>query len=159
MGRPQSYIDPEILTDLILKGHTQSEMAGELGVSVPTLTKRIGRLQAEQGTILQYRALQSLQLTSLQARILEAITPEKIDEASLKDLVISYKILKEKELVIEGKPSEIKGILGYLVQLEKQEFASKQTVTTEVIDAMFTPTNGNTDWSTEIPDFSEDFDE
>jgi hypothetical protein len=55
--------------------------------------------------------------------VLEAITPEKISEAPLRDLVASYKILKDKELVIEGKPSEIKGLVAHLVYLEKQEQA------------------------------------
>ena len=72
---------------------------------------------------MKYREVQGLQLTELQARVLEAITPEKIDEASLKDLVSSYKILKDRELVIDGKPSEIKGLVSYLVHMEKQEAA------------------------------------
>ena len=62
-------------------------------------------------------------MTELQARVLEAITPEKIEEAPLRDLVASYKILKDKELNIEGKPSEIKGLVAHLIYLEKQEAA------------------------------------
>jgi len=55
--------------------------------------------------------------------VLEAITPEKINEAPLRDLIASYKILKEKELTLEGKPSEIKGLVAHLIHLEKQEQA------------------------------------
>jgi hypothetical protein len=41
----------------------------------------------------------------------------------LRDLVLAFKILKDKELVIDGKPTEIKGLVGYLVELEKKEMA------------------------------------
>jgi DNA-binding Lrp family transcriptional regulator len=126
--RAEKWVDEDLMLDMCLKGFTQSEIADELGVSVPTLAKRIARIQSEQGILLQYRSLQGLQLTSLQARILEAITPEKIANASLSELVAAFKILKEKELVIDGKPTEIKGILGYLIQLEKQEAAMDEPI-------------------------------
>lgn len=83
---------------------------------------------------MKYRALQSLQLTELQARVLEAITPGKINEAPLKDLITCFKILKDKELVIEGKPSEIKGLVGYLVELEKKEFELNVKVDSKAVD-------------------------
>jgi hypothetical protein len=96
-----------------------------LDITPPTLSKRIAELQKEQGVLLQYRPLQSLQLTKLQAAVLERITPEKIADAPLRDLILAYKILKDKELVIEGKPSDIKGLVGYLIELEKLEADGK----------------------------------
>lgn len=123
MGRPHSEVDEEKLLDLLEQGWKQGDIAGELGVSKPTLAARIADIQTKQGLILKYRALQSLQLTELQARILEAITPEKIDSASLKDLAGAYKILKDKELTIDGKPTEIKGLVAYLVEMERQQLA------------------------------------
>lgn len=123
MGRPIIELETETLYDLATKGLNQKQIAEELGVSVPTLSKRIADIQQKQGLLMKYRALQSLQLTELQARVLEAITPEKIEEAPLRDLVQAYKILKDKELVVEGKPSDIKGLVGYLIQLEREEAA------------------------------------
>lgn len=123
MGRPSADIDTEELLKLLDLGPNQKEMASQLGVSVPTLSRKIADIQSKQGLILKYRALQSLQLTELQARVLEAITPEKIDEAPLRDLVGAYRILKDKELVTDGKPTEIKGLVAYLVEMEKQELA------------------------------------
>jgi hypothetical protein len=125
MGRPQTEIDLEVVLDLLSRGEKVPAIATELGISPPTLRARIADLQQKQGLLLQYRAIQSLQLTELQARVLEAITPEKIEAAPLKDLVASYKILKDKEQVIEGKPSEIKGLVAHLIYLEKQEQALK----------------------------------
>lgn len=132
MGRSKANVDIEAALDLILRGEKVPAIATELGISPPTLRARIASLQKEQGLLLQYRAVQSLQLTELQARILEAITPEKIEEAPLRDLITSYKILKDKELNIEGKPSEIKGLVAHLIYLEKQEQALEAG---QVIDA------------------------
>lgn len=123
MGRPRSDIETEAMLDLLEQGLTQHQVASELGVSTPTLAARIADIQGKQGILLKYRALQSLQLTELQVRILEAITPEKIDEAPLKDLVGAYKILKDRELIIDGKPTEIKGLVAYLVEMERQQIA------------------------------------
>ena len=147
MGRPVTQIDSEILYDILESGKNLDQAAGELSVSIPTLTKRIARIQEEQGILLQYRTLQSLQLTQLQAQILENITQQKIAEASLHDLVTAFKILKEKEHLIEGKPSEIKGLVGYLVEMEKQKIALvKNAVVSndngeEILEGEFTDEN------------------
>ena len=124
-------VDPEVLWDLGMKGLTQQQASCELGISPSTLSRRLADIQTKQGLLMKYRALQSLQLTELQARVLEAITPEKINESSLRDLIQCFKILKDKELTIEGKPSEIKGLVGYLVEMEKKEFEVTHKVTVE----------------------------
>ena len=127
-GRPRKEVDGETLYDLAVRGMTKKDQAEELGITVPTLNARIAEIQKKQGLILQYRALQNIQLTEIQARILEAITPEKIEEASLRDLVTSYKILKDKELVDTGKATDVKGIMHYLIQMEKEEAALEAEV-------------------------------
>lgn len=124
MGRPKKELDLDILFDFASQGMIQRDQAKEFGISIPTLTKRIADIQSKHDILLQYRSLQSLQLTELQARVLEAITPDKIEEAGLKDLVLCYKILKDKELVVEGKPTEIKGLVAHLIHLEQMEMAS-----------------------------------
>jgi len=121
MGRKAIDVDMEAAMDLIMRGEKVPMIAAELGISPPTLRTRIADLSKKQGLLLKYRSVQSLQLTELQARVLEAITPEKIEEAGLRDLVMSYKILKDKEQVMEGKPNEIKGLVAHLIHLEKQE--------------------------------------
>ena len=123
LGRPELDVDMQAVLDLLDRGERPPAIATELGISTPTLRARIKELQEKQGVLLQYREIQSLQLTALQARVLDAITPDKINEASLRDLVMSYKILKDKELNIEGKPTEIKGLVAHLIHMEKQEKA------------------------------------
>jgi hypothetical protein len=134
MGRPQIEIDTDVAIDLLTRGHTQKEVAQELGISPITLGKRIADIQAKQPLLTQYRVLQSLQLTELQCRVLEAITPEKIADAPLRDLVLAFKVLKDKELVLDGKPTEIKGLLGYLIQLEKEDAAVSRPTPGQYID-------------------------
>ena len=139
-GRPKKEVDTDILADLLSDGWDKKAIARELGVTSPTLSRRITDLKKKEGEILQYRALQSLELTELEAQILEAVTPEKIQQASLKELVGAYKILKDKELVADGKPSEIKGLVGYLIHLEKEEEGrglNNENKMTETIEAEF----------------------
>jgi hypothetical protein len=42
-------------------------------------------IQAKKGILLKYRFIRTLQSTELQVRVLEAITPEKIADASFLD--------------------------------------------------------------------------
>jgi transposase len=128
MGRPIKELDTDILYDLLEGGTKKKDICTEMGVSLPTLSKRIAAIQQSQGLILQYRALQNLQLTELQHQVLENITKEKINEAPLRDLIFAYKVLKERELVEIGKPTDIKGMMHYLIELEKQELAAKMPV-------------------------------
>lgn len=123
MGRDRKAksVDLDTLADLIDCGMTRKQIAEETGMSVVTIGKVVSELKAKQGILLEYKALQTLQLTELQAKLLAAITPDKIAEASLRDLVLAYKVLKDKELVGDGKPTEIKGLVAYLIELEKQE--------------------------------------
>jgi len=124
VGRDRKEIDVGKLLEFGQRNIPQREVAEELGVSIPTLQKRMSEITDKQGILLRYRELQSLQLTSIQARILEHITPEKIQEASLRDLILAFKVLKDKELGLDGKPTEIKGLIHYLIEIEKKENAA-----------------------------------
>jgi predicted transcriptional regulator len=129
-------LNTEILHDLLSKGVPRTSIASDLGISVHTLNKTITELQHGQGLLLKYRELQHLQLTGLQAKVLEAITPAKIEAASLVELVSAFKVLKDKELVINGKATSITGIVGYLVQLEKEEALGNEPIDVEAYEEM-----------------------
>jgi len=124
MGRPRKEIDMETLLDLSERGLNQKELAEALGISIPTLAGRITELQQEQGILLQYRNLRNLHLTKLQARCLEAITVDKITEASLIDLARSFKILHDAETETSDG-GKVKGLVAYLIQIEKEEAATR----------------------------------
>jgi hypothetical protein len=83
--------------------------------------ENIAEIQVEQRILLKYRSIQSLQLTSLQARVLEAITPEKIESASLPELLKAFKILKDIEFKITQEPFKLTGLVAYLAEIEKSQ--------------------------------------
>ncbi len=87
-------LDTEILHDLLSSGTPKKVIAKEFGVTVHSLNKTIAELQCSQGLLLKYKELQNLQLTALQAKCLEAMTPEKIESASLVELATVFKVLK-----------------------------------------------------------------
>jgi transcriptional regulator with XRE-family HTH domain len=120
MARKKIELDPMAIYDLASQGMTQREMAKELGVSHVTLARRMADIQAKHGILLKYRSIQTLQLTGLQARVLESVTPEKVDSASLLDLVKAFAILKKAELGIKGEPQGT-GLVAYLMELERRE--------------------------------------
>jgi len=134
--------DIAALVDLLERGATLGEIGEVVDASPKTISQRITEIQEEHSVLLQYRAIQSMELTKLQAKVLMAITDDKINEASLSELVNAFKILKDKELVLEGKPSDIKGLVGYLIQLEKEEagLAHPPAIEAEVIEE---PTDEN----------------
>ena len=92
-----------------------------LGTDVAYIEKVAGQLVGEEKSLEGYSKLQHVQLTKLQFELLEAITSDKLHEASLRDIVSAFKILKDKELVSQGRPTEIHGLVGYLQVLEDEE--------------------------------------
>lgn len=134
-------LNTEILHDLLSKGVPRKSIAQDMGISVHSLNKTIAELQQGQGLLLKYRELQHLQLTGLQAKVLDAITPEKIEAASLVELVSAFKVLKDKELVIQGKATSITGLVGYLVQLEKEAVMGNEPIDVEAYEEMMEAVN------------------
>ena len=114
-----------MLLDLTERNLTQAEMSEITGISIPTLQKRLSDLQDKQGLLLKARDLRNLRLTELQMMVLDAITPEKIANAELRDLMLAFKVLSDRENLEIGKPTEIKGLVSYLVQIEKEKIAGK----------------------------------
>src|SRR5208283_2152766 len=106
------------------EGKFLEDISKELGISIPTLTRRLAVLHHEKGILTKYRQLQGLQLTELQARILEEIDLKNLEDNSLLDLLCGFKVLKKMEIVIEGKSSpryKIKSLVDHLLFLEKFE--------------------------------------
>ena len=122
-------IDVDSLMEMLEMGDTPSQMAAKTGLSPATLQKRVAHLLQCQPEVERYRSLQHVQLTELQARVLESITDEMLANASLKDLIGAFKILKEKEQTDLGKPTEIKGLVAYLVHIEKEDLEAKNKST------------------------------
>jgi len=114
-------IDQGDLIQLMQEGLSQKEMAGEFNCSIPTVKSRIKELFQDEGLWTKYRDIQSIALTKLQFQILDSIDEETIQLAGLQERINAFRILKDKELVASGRPTEIKGLLGYLVKAEEKE--------------------------------------
>ena len=115
MGRRKIPINTARLLCLRREGKTIKTISEELGVSIPTISRRIAELENSEGVLTKYRELQGLQLSMHQAHILEAITPEKIKKASITELLLCFHILKKAELAIRGEDStRISGVIKYL---------------------------------------------
>lgn len=120
MGRSKLNIDETSILDMRSRGKSIKDISYDLGVSTATLSRRIAELKYDKGVLTKYRQLQGLQLTEIQFRILEAITPERIHNSSLLDLVKCYYILDKANRAIQGKDSfKIKGLVGLLLEMEK----------------------------------------
>jgi DNA-binding Lrp family transcriptional regulator len=121
MGRPKKNIDEKAILNMRARGKSIKEISGDLGVSTATLSRRIAELKHDKGILTKYRELQGLQLTSLQCKIMEAITPERIAKASLLELVKAFWVVEKAQRAIKGKESyRIKGLLGLLLEMEKE---------------------------------------
>lgn len=124
-------IPEEDLIRFIQEGVTQKEIARKYNCSEPTVRSRIRELMAQEGLWTKYREFQHIHLTKLQYKILSNITEDDIAEASLTEKVNAFRVLKDKELVSTGKPTEIKGLLGYLIEAEKKEQEIKEKLVKE----------------------------
>ena len=122
MGRPKKEVDPKLIYEMSVRGATVKQMSKLMGVSPKTLSRRMAELQLNQGLLLRYRTLQTIELTMLQAAILGNITPEKMKDASLLDLCKAYAILKKAELGLKGENVKITGLIGILTKMEEEGY-------------------------------------
>ncbi|TVM14164.1 hypothetical protein DPQ33_17785 [Oceanidesulfovibrio indonesiensis] len=121
MARKKIDIPTDRLHALVSSGMTQKEMAQELGISIPTLSRRIADLRMQEGVLRDFREVRALNLTALQARVLEAITPEKIENASLGELAKALKILFDQEQALTGKPTGEFDLAAYLTEIDRRK--------------------------------------
>lgn len=115
----------EEIMELLEGGATSKEVALRTGCSISKIQQNVASLMRNQGVLEQYRAVQHLQLTEIQARVLDSITDEMLANANLKDLTAAFKVLKDKEQTDLGKPTEIKGLVAYLIHIEQEDLKSK----------------------------------
>ena len=122
MGRPKKQIDEVTLLAMRGEGKHLKNISKEMGVSIPTLTRRLAVLHHNKGLFTKYRSLQSFQLTELQARILAECDEKNLTDASLFDLVRAFQVLKKAEMFIQGKESvSIHGLMNHLLAMEKND--------------------------------------
>src|SRR4030042_1342909 len=101
VGRPEKEIPEDQLVEMLQDGWSRKDTAAELGITTPTLRRRIANLQKKEGQILQYRALQSLELTEIEAEIVNRNpTPEEYSKA---EKAADEEIKLEEEDILEER--------------------------------------------------------
>jgi hypothetical protein len=122
MGRAEAQVDMSYLEDLLMEQVPRKEICRAVGVSAPTLRKIIANAEDKRTLLDQYKTLRNLHLTEIEVAVLQAISPDKIESASLKELMYAYKVLRSKEYdeQQEGK-DDIKGLVAHLLHLERLE--------------------------------------
>lgn len=119
MGRPKKQIDDANLLKMRGEGKFLNEISQEMQISTRTLSRRIAYLQYQKGLLTRYRTLQGLNLTELQARILEAVDSKNFEDASLIELLRAFHVLWKVEKSIKVKESfKVWGLLDHLLALE-----------------------------------------
>jgi len=105
------------------EGKRLFEISEEMGVSIPTLSRRIAFLQYHEGILTKYRQLQGLHLTELQAKMLSVIGDDHLAGASLVDIANAYYVITKAQISIQEKESG-KGnglVVGHIQKLENSE--------------------------------------
>jgi DNA-binding IclR family transcriptional regulator len=120
MGRRKKNVDELDLLKMRGEGKSLREISKKMGVSVPTLSRRVAYLQYHEGILTKYRQIQGLHLTELQAKLLSAIDLDHIEKASLVDIANAFYVITKLEKSIQGKESG-KGLVDHILALENQE--------------------------------------
>jgi DNA-binding Lrp family transcriptional regulator len=124
MGRHPKDIDIDLMLNLLTDGMTIKDTADMMGVSVPTLNNRIEKLKREESGLLAYDKVHHLDLIAVKQKLIEGVTEEKIGEAPLASIANAYGVFAKMEQLIQGRPTEIHGLMGYLLHLEKEDVAA-----------------------------------
>jgi len=135
MGRDKLKVDEMAILEMRNAGKNIDEISRDLGVSTVTISRRIAELKYKEGLLTKYRELQGLRLTALQFRVLESLTPERINQCSLPDLVRCFSILDKAERAIRGKGSfKVHGLVDYLLEIEREKKMDKKETSKKNID-------------------------
>jgi len=133
MAAPRKDVDMDLALTLLTDGMSKRDVCGVLGITLPTLNARIEELKKEEGSLLAYSKVQHLDLISVQQKLIAGITEDKIQEAPIGQIAQAFGVFKKAEQLIDGRPTEIHGLMGYLMHLEEKE--RENAVEGEVIDA------------------------
>jgi len=140
MGRAALKLDENLLLDMITDGLSDVDMAKVMGVSAPTIRNHINRLKTEENDLLAYDKVRNLDLLAVQRRLIEGVTDDKIAEAPLSSIATAFSAFHKAEQLNAGRPTEIHGLVGYLMHLESEDIASKEEKS-EPIDAEYDTSN------------------
>jgi len=68
-----------------------------------------------------YKKFESEILYGKQEMLINGITKEKVDDSKIKDIAITYGILKEKQLLVDGKATQNIAFAGIVEKMDREE--------------------------------------
>jgi hypothetical protein len=121
MSEDKETLTPEEVKQLEELGLSTTEIAEVVEHSPTTIAKIIERAKTIEDVLSEYSGIQWTQLSELQIKLLGAVTQSKIDNASLREIVVAFKVLKDVEIGISPRGKDrSKGLLAYLVLLQEE---------------------------------------
>jgi hypothetical protein len=136
VGKPTDF-DEELMFNLLAAGDlNKKEIAGVLGCSVATLNAKLEQLRADETALMAYDKVHYLDLIQVKQRIIANVTDDKLQEAPLGQLAQAYSVFDKAQALVEGRPTEIHGLMGYLLHIEKEDMqqAAEEAAQCEAID-------------------------
>lgn len=129
-------IDKDLMISLLSDGMSRKDVAAILGVSAPTISNKIDELRKEESGLLAYEKVMHLDLIAVQQKCLNGVTEEKIAEAPLGQIASMFSATNKAMQLATGRPTEIHGLMGYLLHLEKEDLekANSNNGDGEVVD-------------------------
>jgi DNA-binding Lrp family transcriptional regulator len=145
VGRTAKAIDTDMLLDLLGEGVPRKDIADIFGVSAPTISNKIEELRKEESTLLAYEKNIHLDLIGVQQRCLSGVTIEKVADAPLGQIASMFSAANKAMQLAQGRPTEIHGLMGYLLHLEKEDIEAKQKTIADgnVVDITSEGDNGD----------------
>lgn len=127
------------MLSLLADGMSRKDTAAALDISPVTLDAAIERLKKEESSLLAYSKVHYLDLISVQQRLVSGVTDEKILDAPLGQIAQAYGVFNKAEQLVQGRPTEIHGLMGYLLKLEKEDIEQANKIEPSEDDVDITP--------------------
>lgn len=99
---------------------TQKEIGKLVGRERSSVCKCLKRYGVDIERVNSYRKLRADILATKQGEILEGMTPEKIEKASLKDSSVAFAILYDKERLETGQSTQNVALSKIVMDLDKE---------------------------------------
>lgn len=111
----------EMMLQMLGGGVPLHDVARYFDCATSTIKARIDDIKRDESMLLAYDKVHYLDLISVKQRLLAGITDEKIEAAPLGQIGQTYGIVAKMEQLIQGRPTEIHGLMGYLMHLELED--------------------------------------
>jgi hypothetical protein len=100
---------------------TEQQIANSVGRDRSTVNRALKRYNMDTKRVSEYNAAKSMLLSGIEEKLLSNVTQEKIDDASLKDLAVSYGIFNDKNRLEQGKATVITNLSDIVMLIDKDE--------------------------------------